>query len=132
MNKVLSIGEIAKRSGVNISTLHFYEEKNLISSSRNSGNQRQYTRDTLRRIAIIRAGKKIGLSLEEIKNGFSSLPDGRTPTIKDWEKLARTWKHRLNMKIESLQKLQDSLTSCIGCGCLSLKKMSDLYVAHTS
>ncbi len=122
MNKILSVGEVSKRSGVNVSTLHFYEEKNLISSSRSSGNQRQYTRDVLRRISVIKAAKKIGLTLEEIKEGLSTLPNGRTPNVKDWEKLAKSWRNLLSTRIENLEKLRDSLTSCIGCGCLSLKK----------
>lgn len=121
-DKTSSIGAVAKRSGVKISTLHFYEEKGLIKSFRNAGNQRRYSRDVLRRVAVIKAAKKVGLTLEEIKASFALLPEQRTPTVKDWEKLAKSWKAALNAKIQNLENLRDSLTSCIGCGCLSLRK----------
>ncbi|MCF6765261.1 redox-sensitive transcriptional activator SoxR [Thiotrichales bacterium 19S3-7] len=121
-NSLLSVGLVAKRSGVSISTLHFYEEKNLIQSSRNHINQRQYSRDVLRRVAVIRAAKKIGLTLKEIKTGLSILPHGKSPSLEDWQKLATYWNTLLDTKIENLQNLRDSLTRCIGCGCLSLDK----------
>ena len=120
--KILSVGDVASRCGVNISTLHFYEEKGLISSSRNAGNQRRYSRDVLRRVSLIKVAQKVGISLDCIKDAFKKLPDSRTPTKKDWQELALQWKEELNMRISYLNNLKDSLTSCIGCGCLSMEK----------
>ena len=112
---------MAKRCGVKVSTLHFYEEKGLIRSSRNAGNQRRYKADVLRRVSIIRAAQKIGVSLASIKEAFASLPDERTPTTKDWAKLSARWQADLNERIAYLENMRDSLTGCIGCGCLSMK-----------
>lgn len=120
--KVLSVGEVAKRCGVNVSAVHFYEQKGLISSHRNSGNQRQYARDVLRRISVIKAAQKVGINLDSIKNAFKKLPDNRTPNKKDWQLLANQWQKVLDEKITYLEKLRDSLTGCIGCGCLSMEK----------
>jgi len=117
-----SVGRIAERCGVKVSTLHFYETKGLIKSWRNSGNQRRYKADVMRRIAVIRAAQKVGIDLASIKTAFASLPENRTPSIKDWEKLGTLWRDELNRKIAYMEKLRDSMTSCIGCGCLSLKK----------
>ncbi len=116
-----SVGRVAKRCGVKISTLHFYEEKGLIQSWRNSGNQRRYKPDVLRRVAIIKAAQKMGISLQSIKNAFANLPNNRTPSGSDWEKLSRGWREELNSRIDYLTRLRDSLTGCIGCGCLSMK-----------
>lgn len=116
-----SVGRIAKRAGVKVSTLHFYEEKGLIRSWRNSGNQRRYKADVLRRISVIKAAQKMGITLEEIKAAFNTLPDSRTPTKRDWEKLASQWRTVLDEKIAYLKRLRDNLTGCIGCGCLSMK-----------
>lgn len=117
-----SVGKVAKRCGVKISTLHFYEEKGLISSWRNQGNQRRYEKDVLRRVSVIKAAQNVGVSLKEIEKALSALPDNRTPDTADWEVLARHWRHDLDERINSLEKLRDSLTGCIGCGCLSMKK----------
>jgi MerR family transcriptional regulator, redox-sensitive transcriptional activator SoxR len=117
-----SVGRVAERCGVKVSTLHFYEQKGLITSSRNSGNQRRYEPDVLRRVAIIKAAQKMGISLAEIQTAFSSLPINRAPTTRDWEKLSTSWRDKLDQRIRYLQKLRDSMTSCIGCGCLSMKK----------
>jgi len=117
-----SVGKIAKRCGVKVSTLHFYEQKGLIRSWRNTGNQRRYKADVMRRIAVIKAAQKIGISLESIKSALATLPENRTPSVKDWQKLSSNWQQELNQKIESMQRLRDSLTGCIGCGCLSMKK----------
>ena len=117
-----SIGKVAKRCGVKVSTLHFYEEKGLISSWRNQGNQRRYQKDVLRRVSVIKAAQKVGVSLEEIKNALSALPKNRTPDTTDWEILAGHWRNDLDARIARLEKLRDSLTGCIGCGCLSMKK----------
>ena len=117
---ILSVGEVSKRSGVKVSTVHFYEKKGLISSVRNAGNQRRFARDVLRRIALIKAAQKVGVSLEEIKNAFSELPQQRTATKADWQNLANNWKESLNERIYYLSSLRDKLSQCIGCGCLSL------------
>lgn len=116
-----SVGRVAKRCGVKVSTLHFYEEKQLIRSWRNTGNQRRYKPDVIRRISVIKAAQKLGVTLEEIKQGLSQLPNNRAPTKKDWETLSTAWKDMLNERIRKLENLRDSLSSCIGCGCLSLK-----------
>ncbi|MFT5112350.1 MAG: MerR family redox-sensitive transcriptional activator SoxR [Parasphingorhabdus sp.] len=119
---LLSIGYVAKRSGVAASTLRFYETRGLIQSSRSKGNQRAYARSVLRRISVIRVAQSLGLSLAEINETLQTLPDQRTPTQRDWQKLSTLWSHRLNQQIESLEKLRDKLSGCIGCGCLSLKR----------
>ena len=116
-----SVGKVAERCGVNVSTLHFYEEKGLIHSTRNAGNQRRYHRDVLRRIAVIKAAQKVGISLKDIQQAMDFLPVSRAPVKKDWQKLSRLWHAQLEQKIQSLTALRDNLTSCIGCGCLSLK-----------
>lgn len=117
----LTVGKVAERSGVKVSTLHFYESKGLICSSRNAGNQRRYSSDVLRRIAMIKAAQKLGISLEEIKQALASLPKARTPTQDDWEKLSANWRTQLNERIAYMERLRDYLTGCIGCGCLSMK-----------
>ena len=116
-----TVGKVAKRCGVKVSTLHFYERKGLIHSGRNAGNQRRYRADVLRRISVIKAAQKMGISLESIKLAFEALPNQRTPTAKDWRQLSRTWQAELNDRIAYLERLRDSLTGCIGCGCLSMK-----------
>ncbi|MFV2031095.1 MAG: redox-sensitive transcriptional activator SoxR [Gammaproteobacteria bacterium] len=131
MNKpvnYLSIGEAARRSGVATSTLRFYESRGLIQAIRVSGNHRRYHRAMLRRISIIRIAQTLGLSLREISNALESLPNKRTPTNRDWEKLSTTWGKQLDQRIANLQNLRDRLSGCIGCGCLSLKRCS-LYNA---
>ena len=117
----LSVGKVAERCGIKVSALHFYEKKGLIQSYRNAGNQRLYKADVMRRIGIIKAAQKMGISLAEIKTALSSLPDKRTPNAKDWEKLSRQWQSQLNERIAYLQQLRDLMTGCIGCGCLSMK-----------
>ena len=116
-----SVGKVAARCGVKVSTLHFYEEKGLISNWRNEGNQRRYPKEVLRRISVIKAAQKVGISLEEIKTALSALPGNRTPDTQDWEVLAHKWRKDLDEKIAYLERLRDSLTGCIGCGCLSMK-----------
>lgn len=116
-----TVGKVAQRCGVNISTLHFYEDKGLIFSTRNAGNQRRYRADVVRRVSVIKAAQKMGISLASIKHAFASLPDRRTPTVQDWEKLSSAWQIELNSRIAYLERLRDSLTGCIGCGCLSMK-----------
>lgn len=116
-----TVGRVAKRSGVKVSTLHFYETRGLIFSRRNAGNQRRYSADVLRRIAVIKAAQKLGITLEEIREALATLPDNRTPTQRDWKALSARWQRRLNVRIATLERLRDSLTGCIGCGCLSMK-----------
>ncbi len=124
MNKFLTIGEVASRSGVATSALRFYETKGLITSIRNNSNQRRFDRSTIRRVSVIRFAQKLGLSLEEIVDAFNSLPDKRTPTKNDWKKLSKKWQQKLDQRIQHLQSLRDNLDSCIGCGCLSFKVCS--------
>ena len=124
----LTIGDAARRSGVATSTLRFYESRNLIQSIRVSGNHRRYHRAMLRRISIIRVAQTLGLSLKEIASALESLPAKRTPTRRDWEKLSTDWGQQLEQRINDLQNLRDKLSSCIGCGCLSMKRCS-LYNA---
>lgn len=115
-----TIGRVAKRCGVKVSTLHFYERKGLIRSWRNSGNQRRYKADVLRRVAVIKAAQKVGVSLGEIKRALDTLPANRTPTVDDWEKLSTHWRGELDERIAYMSRLRDRLTGCIGCGCLSM------------
>ena len=118
---VLSIGEVADRTGVTVSTLRFYEAEGLITSTRSAGGQRRFPRDALRRIAFIRIAQQIGLSLDEIAQALAALPGERTPTAADWARLSRGWRALLDERIALLQLVRDDLTSCIGCGCLSLQ-----------
>jgi MerR family transcriptional regulator, redox-sensitive transcriptional activator SoxR len=121
VERPLSAGQLAARSGVAVSTVHFYEARGLIKSWRSTGNQRRYSRDVLRRVAIIKVAQRLGLPLSMIKQAIDSLPGGRTPTAKDWKRLASEWRMELDRRITLLQKLRGQLDSCIGCGCLSLK-----------
>jgi len=118
---MLTIGEVAERAGVASSALRFYEREGLIESVRTDGGQRRYERDVLRRVAFVRAAQRVGLSLDDIRTSLASLPDRRTPTAKDWERLSRSWRPLLESRIAELERLRDNLSSCIGCGCLSLK-----------
>jgi MerR family redox-sensitive transcriptional activator SoxR len=119
---LLTIGEVAERSGVAQSALRYYEAQGLISSIRTTGNQRRFERAMLRRIAFIRSAQRVGLSLEEISEALSTLPGGRTPTRADWKRLSRNWRSRIDAQIERLERLRDKLDGCIGCGCLSLAR----------
>ncbi|MEV4390931.1 redox-sensitive transcriptional activator SoxR [Nonomuraea sp. NPDC049607] len=121
-SKELTVGQLAERSGVAVSALHFYETKGLISSRRTAGNQRRYHRDTLRRVAFIRLSQRLGIPLATIGDALSELPDGRTPNREDWARLSAAWRGELDDRIEQLQRLRDDLTDCIGCGCLSLDR----------
>lgn len=117
-----TVGKVAQRCGVNVSTLHFYEQKGLIYSTRNAGNQRRFKADILRRVAVIKAAQKMGISLASIKKALANLPKQRTPTASDWQKLSSGWQTELNARIAYLERLRDSLTGCIGCGCLSMTR----------
>ncbi|NRF67497.1 redox-sensitive transcriptional activator SoxR [Aquincola sp. S2] len=120
--QMLSVGEIAERSGVAVSTLHYYEAKGLIRSTRSAGNQRRYRRDALRQLAVIRIAQRVGMPLETIREALSRLPEGRSPTLADWRALSSGWRAELDQRIAQLQSLRDQLTDCIGCGCLSLRR----------
>jgi MerR family redox-sensitive transcriptional activator SoxR len=117
----LTVGQVADRGGVAVSALHYYERHGLISSSRTAGNQRRYPRDTLRRVAFIRASQRVGISLAQIREALDELPHERTPTAEDWERLSTAWRGELDARILALQALRDDLTGCIACGCLSLR-----------
>jgi MerR family redox-sensitive transcriptional activator SoxR len=119
--KELGVGELAERSGVAVSALHFYEAKGLIHSVRSTGNQRRYARSVLRRLAVIKVAQRVGLPLATIAEALNALPSGRTPTVADWRRLSAAWKLELEERIRTLAQLRDQLDGCIGCGCLSLK-----------
>ncbi len=118
----LTVSEVAERSGFAPSALRFYEREGLLAATRTTGNQRRYERGILRRLAFIRAAQNVGLSLDEIATALSALPNNRTPTRADWTRLSHGWRHRLDEQIQAMQKLRDGLDSCIGCGCLSLRR----------
>lgn len=121
-NSEMTVGQLAARSGVAVSALHFYEAKGLIRSRRTAGNQRRFTRDMLRRIAFIRVAQRVGIPLKTIRDALSALPDGRTPTREDWARLSAMWRSEMDDRIRQLQRLRDGLTDCIACGCLSLDR----------
>ncbi len=121
IHRELSVGEVARRCGVAVSTIHFYEAKGLLTASRNAGNQRRYPREVLRRVAVIRIAQQAGIPLAEIGEALSRLPNGRTPNAEDWKKLASAWRAALQSRIDKLTQLRDDLEGCIGCGCLSVK-----------
>jgi MerR family transcriptional regulator, redox-sensitive transcriptional activator SoxR len=120
--ELLAIGEVAARAGMAPSALRYYEDQGLITASRTAGGARRYPRSVLRRLAIIRAGHNVGLSLPEIRAALESLPGDRPPTVEDWARLSEGWRARLDEQIAALERLRDGLTSCIGCGCLSLSR----------
>ena len=117
-----SVGQVAERSGLSVSALHFYEREGLISCTRNDGNQRRYSRDTLRRLAFIRASQRVGIPLAAIREALDGLPRQRTPREDDWAAVSAGWKERLDEQIAQLVRLREDLTTCIGCGCLSFKR----------
>jgi MerR family redox-sensitive transcriptional activator SoxR len=122
VSDVLTIGELAARSGVAASALRFYEDQNLIASERNSSGHRRYSRGVLRRVAFIVFAQKIGLSLEEIGLELAKLPRNRVPERADWGKLSSGWTKRIDERIIELERMKEGLTECIGCGCLSLDR----------
>ena len=121
MARELTIGELSARSGVAHSALRFYEREGLIAARRTDGNQRRYPSVTLRRVALVQAGKAAGIPLERIRVALDELPAGKTPTKRDWERLSRSWRRELDERIATLESVRDRLTTCIGCGCLSLR-----------
>src|SRR4051794_26400126 len=119
---LLTVGDVAHRSGFAASALRFYEREGLIAATRTAGGQRRYERSVLRRLAFVRAARNIGLSLEEVREALATLPGGRTPTKADWARLSKAWSSRLDEQIRALRALREGLDSCIGCGCLSLRR----------
>ena len=124
MARELTIGELSARSGVSQSALRFYERKGLISAERSSGNQRRYPAFALRRVALVQAGRTAGIPLERIRAALDTLPENRPPTKRDWERLSRSWRAELDLRIATLEGIRGRLTGCIGCGCLSLRRCS--------
>jgi MerR family redox-sensitive transcriptional activator SoxR len=118
----ITITELARRSGVASSALRYYESLGLISAARTSGNQRRYRRSAIRRVAVIKVARNMGVSLRHVREAFRTLPDRRDPTPADWELLSSRWRDGLSERIETLERLRDQLSSCIGCGCLSLDR----------
>ncbi|WP_194790841.1 redox-sensitive transcriptional activator SoxR [Pseudomonas sp. UFMG81] len=120
--RLLSVGQLAARSGVAVTALHFYETKGLIHSTRNAGNQRRYPRAVLRRVAVIKMAQRLGIPLADIAHALATLPCDHTPTAEDWQRLSSAWREDLSRRIDELTMLRDQLDGCIGCGCLSLKE----------
>jgi MerR family redox-sensitive transcriptional activator SoxR len=118
----LTVGEVARRSGVLVSTLHFYEAQGLIGSSRTAGNQRRYPREALRRVAFIRVAQRVGISLADIGAALATLPATAAPSREDWARLSAAWRADLDERMAQLKKLRDTLDDCIGCGCLSIDR----------
>ncbi len=116
----LSVGDVARRADIAVSTLHFYESKGLITSTRTSGNQRRYDRTVLRRVAVIKVAQKTGIPLAEIASALAVLPADRAPNAHDWEQMAKAWATELDQRIARLTRLRHNLDGCIGCGCLSV------------
>ena len=121
-NDLIPIGEMARRTGLSVSAIRFYEDQGLIEPVRTSGNQRRFLRSDIRRVSFIRIAQQLGLTLGEIEAEFARLPHGRTPTARDWEAISRSIRDVLDQQIARLQRTRDNLDGCIGCGCLSLKK----------
>jgi MerR family redox-sensitive transcriptional activator SoxR len=120
LERALTVGELAKRSGVAVSALHFYEARGLIRSSRSGGNQRRYPREVLRRVSVIKVAQRVGVPLAEIHEALKALPQNRAPTAAEWRRLSSKWKDDLDERIAQLTRLRDKLDECIGCGCLSI------------
>ncbi|MFF4625323.1 redox-sensitive transcriptional activator SoxR [Nonomuraea jabiensis] len=120
--KELTVGQLAARAGVAVTALHFYEEKGLIRSRRTAGNQRRYSRDTLRRVAFIRVAQRVGIPLRMVGEALAGLPEERTPNREDWTRLSASWRAELDTRIEQLTRLRDKLSDCVGCGCLSIDR----------
>ena len=121
VTKELTVGQLAARSGVAVTALHFYESKGLIKSNRNAGNQRRYPRDVLRRVVVIKIAQRLGIPLATIGEALRTLPDERAPNVHDWERLSALWREDLDERINKLVLLRDKLNGCIGCGCLSME-----------
>ncbi len=120
--ELLSVGEVSRRTGVAASALHFYEAQGLISSTRTQGNQRRYARHMLRRISLIQVAKRLGIPLSSVHQVFATLPLDRKPTQREWERIARAWSSELTERRREIERLQQELTGCIGCGCISMTR----------
>lgn len=121
-NQVMSIGDLAERTGLAVSAIRFYETKGLVTPARNAGGQRRYLRSDIRRLSFVQIAQQLGFSIEDIRTALATLPAGRTPTQKDWEKISRNFHDKLEERIRRMTRLRDYLEGCIGCGCLSMKK----------
>ncbi|XUU59602.1 redox-sensitive transcriptional activator SoxR [Erythrobacter sp. HA6-11] len=119
---LLSIGELARRTGLSVSAIRFYEDKGLVEAWRSSGNQRRFLRSDIRRLSFILIAQRLGLALADIEEELKKLPQGRTPNARDWQKISRSIRSLLDAKIAELSRVRETLDGCIGCGCLSLKK----------
>jgi len=119
-DELLAIGDLARRAGVTVPTVRYYEERGLIQSTRTAGNKRQFPRHTLRRLAVVAAGQRVGLSLQLIAAALAELPSDRPPTQREWRRMSQGWAATVASRIRELQALQSTLDGCIGCGCLSL------------
>lgn len=126
ISKLLTVGELARRTGVATSALRFYEERGLIRSERNASGHRRYARPAARRVAFVVFAQRVGLTLEEIRAELDKLPTDRTPGREDWDRLTLTWSERIDERIRELERLKGGLTDCIGCGCLSLERCAIL------
>lgn len=131
-DSLMSVGEIAARAGITVPTLRYYEERGLVYSQRTSGNQRRYQRMSLRRLALVAAGQRVGLSLEQIKTALDRLPRDKAPTRADWSEISREWAQLVERRIRELRVLESSLESCIGCGCLSMSRCSLINPGDTA
>lgn len=127
-NDLLPIGDLARRTGLSVSAIRFYEEKGLVEPHRTSGNQRRFLRSDIRRLSFILIAQKLGLSLREVEEALAGLPQGRTPNAADWKRISGEVRTRIDAQIAALEKVREDLDGCIGCGCLSLKKCA-LYNA---
>lgn len=121
-NQVMTIGDLAERTGLTVSAIRFYETKRLVTPARNAGGQRRYLRSDIRRLSFVQVSQQLGFSIDEIRSALATLPQGRTPTQKDWERISRDFRDQLDERIARLTRLRDYLSGCIGCGCLSMKK----------
>ena len=121
-NQIMSIGDLAERTGLAVSAIRFYETKGLVTPERNPGGQRRYLRSDIRRLSFVQVAQQLGFSIEDIRAALASLPEGRTPTQRDWEKISRDFRAKLDERIARMTRLRDYLEGCIGCGCLSMKK----------
>jgi MerR family redox-sensitive transcriptional activator SoxR len=119
MSRELTVGQVAERSGLAVSALHFYEKKGLIRSHRTSGNQRRYDRDVLRRLAIVRMAQELGIPLSEVADALAHIPLGQVPGAEDWRRMSERWYEKLDRRVTLLTRMRDELNGCIGCGCLS-------------
>lgn len=118
----LSIGQLAERTGLSVSAIRYYETQGLVAAERNAGGQRRFLRSDIRRLSFVLIAQQFGFTIDQIRAQLHTLPEGRTPTKRDWARISRSFRRELEAKIETLSRLRDQLDGCIGCGCLSLQK----------